>query len=188
MGIKRYSDSDSSGGGGGVTTVIDSGAFSGISELEFTTGISKSHLRLELIGLKPDIDSMNMDVLASVNNGSSYYSSSGNYRYQYASIRGSATSVSMTKNTSASSWVDLNFIGGDTGESAVLTFDFYNLDNATEYKHMGFEAIFYETNGQPNLYHGIGEFVASTSAVDAIKLVFSKATSCVRYALYEVGV
>tara|TARA_R110000851_G_scaffold306239_6_gene464515 strand:- start:1615 stop:2205 length:591 start_codon:yes stop_codon:yes gene_type:complete len=174
------------GGGGGNLSLIVSGSMAGVSELEFTEGVSVPHLRLEIIGISPDVDSMNMLLLASNNAGVSYLTTSGNYRYQYVLSRGANTSVSYSKVASSNSWVNFSFNGGDTGEGGNLVFDFYNLDSAGLYHWVSYNLMMYETNGQPNQGTGIGVVKANTSIVDAIKLTFSKATSASRYALYEV--
>ena len=129
-----------------------------------------------------------MSLQASNNAGASWLAGAGDYRYQYTLLRGASSTLSMTRSTSATSWTVFNFNGGTGGEGGNLIFDFYNLDNTGLTKWVNYDMMMYETNGAPNRGAGFGTILDNTDPVDGVRLTFNKATSAVRFALYEVTI
>jgi len=139
------------------------------TDLDFSTYGS---LFINMRNVHPATDNVSLNVLVSVDNGSSYLATG--YKYVYKSINATSASDSIENSSSATSFQAATQIGSGMGEGVAGWFMMLPSDDPTNGMKQTIEWQLYgqDTNTELNGYWG-GGLQQTTSTIDAIKFEFS---------------
>lgn len=151
-------------------TLISTATASGVAQVDFTDlSASYDEYELHMQNVVPVTDDVNLHLLTSADNGSSYDTGAGNYRY-YGMSRG--TAVDGSAGDTEIMLTGAVAVGSDTNETGVCGLLRLFRPAAAEYTNAIFSGGYIDSAGGPRNvnFHG---YRLSAAAVNAIRIVFS---------------
>lgn len=146
--------------------------------IDFTNITGYDRYELELIGITPSNNAVNLSIRLSNDNGATFNSLATDYRY---ALSGRHTdNGTVNDNNSADSQINLTggqLVGNGADQTANARLIISNLASTTKTKHISSEVSYdCDSAGRTAIVSGTGSFYGNTLAVDAIRIFFSAGT------------
>lgn len=157
---------------GAALTLVQSQTVSGVSSIDFTTGIDNSSdvYLFELADMVSTTDASDLLVRMSTNGGSSYLQGT-EYDYAREGLTGAAGAASGA-GASTSSIIPINASGNSTGEYFSGFMKLYAPSGTSRYKGVTGQITTFQST--PVFVHwGFGGVIKTTSAINAVRFVMS---------------
>jgi len=175
-------------GGGGLVLISSTNVTSGVSDVQFTSGIDSTYNVYKIIisNSHGATDNADMELLISTDGGSSYASS--DYTFVFDSQDGASNTGDENSESSSRILLTGDNVGASGNESYSAEIILYNPASTVFYKKFEYRSTYFEKNNLICECRGVASYKANTSAINAIKLKFSSGNIDLgRFSLYGIA-
>ena len=174
-------------GGGGLVLISSTNVTSGVSNVQFTSGIDSTYAvyKVFISGAVPASDNLDMQLFLSRDGGSSYESS--NYTFTFFSKDGDGNDGAENSTSASRILLSGDNVGNASNETFSSEITLFNASSTSQFITIDYSSTYFEKNNLIVTQHGAASFKGDAGAINAIKFAFDGGNiNSGRFSLYGI--